>query len=219
MPNHLLWIDDLIKAPFIDISRRECCFLQGQVLIIGHMGDRRGLVIPDDGLSAVTSINERPTISSMRLRLSFVPSMENLRKLSQTSPRIRTECKKLLMMIGRIAFSWKFPWLPANATALSSAITWMQTITMASCWVGFTFPGMIDEPAVGTGLNAPSGFSRDIASKIAALTGYPFVTAPNMGLCAPIAIRRHFDVTHGIAFDPGPARANTNRYFAHRWMR
>jgi fumarate hydratase, class II len=33
--------------------------------------------------------------------------------------------------------------------------------------------------AVGTGLNAPSGFSRDIASKIAALTGYPFVTAPN----------------------------------------
>jgi fumarate hydratase class II len=33
--------------------------------------------------------------------------------------------------------------------------------------------------AVGTGLNAPPNFSRDIASKLAELTGYPFVTAPN----------------------------------------
>jgi fumarate hydratase, class II len=33
--------------------------------------------------------------------------------------------------------------------------------------------------AVGTGLNAPAGFSREIAAKIAELTGHPFVTAPN----------------------------------------
>jgi len=33
--------------------------------------------------------------------------------------------------------------------------------------------------AVGTGLNAPKGFSKDIAAKIAELTGFPFVTAPN----------------------------------------
>ncbi len=33
--------------------------------------------------------------------------------------------------------------------------------------------------AVGTGLNAPPHFSRDIAAEIAALTGRPFVTAPN----------------------------------------
>jgi fumarate hydratase class II len=33
--------------------------------------------------------------------------------------------------------------------------------------------------AVGTGLNAPKGFSKDVASKIAELTGKPFVTAPN----------------------------------------
>jgi fumarate hydratase, class II len=33
--------------------------------------------------------------------------------------------------------------------------------------------------AVGTGLNAPPRFSRDVAAKIAELTGYPFVTAPN----------------------------------------
>jgi fumarate hydratase class II len=33
--------------------------------------------------------------------------------------------------------------------------------------------------AVGTGLNAPEGFSRGIAKTIADLTGHPFVTAPN----------------------------------------
>jgi fumarate hydratase class II len=33
--------------------------------------------------------------------------------------------------------------------------------------------------AVGTGLNAPSGFSRQVAATIAELTGKPFVTAPN----------------------------------------
>jgi fumarate hydratase class II len=33
--------------------------------------------------------------------------------------------------------------------------------------------------AVGTGLNAPANFSREIASQIAELTGEPFVTAPN----------------------------------------
>jgi fumarate hydratase class II len=33
--------------------------------------------------------------------------------------------------------------------------------------------------AVGTGLNAPAGFSREIAARIAELTERPFVTAPN----------------------------------------
>ena len=33
--------------------------------------------------------------------------------------------------------------------------------------------------AVGTGLNAPKGFSRHVAATIAELTGKPFVTAPN----------------------------------------
>jgi fumarate hydratase class II len=33
--------------------------------------------------------------------------------------------------------------------------------------------------AVGTGLNAPTGFSKDVAAKIAELAGKPFVTSPN----------------------------------------
>jgi fumarate hydratase, class II len=33
--------------------------------------------------------------------------------------------------------------------------------------------------AVGTGLNAPTGFATAIAEELAALTGFPFITAPN----------------------------------------
>ncbi len=33
--------------------------------------------------------------------------------------------------------------------------------------------------AVGTGLNAPKGFAENVAAEIAAITGLPFVTAPN----------------------------------------
>jgi fumarate hydratase class II len=33
--------------------------------------------------------------------------------------------------------------------------------------------------AVGTGLNAPKGYAEKVADKIAGLTGYPFITAPN----------------------------------------
>ena len=61
--------------------------------------------------------------------------MQYPRSLLQASPRIVAACKKLLMMIGRIAFSSKLPCEPANAMALSSDKTWMQTITMASHWV------------------------------------------------------------------------------------
>lgn len=43
--------------------------------------------------------------------------------------------------------------------------------------------------AVGTGLNAPKGFSRDVAFKIAELTGKPFVTAPNKFMAHGVARR------------------------------
>ncbi|MEL6373904.1 MAG: class II fumarate hydratase [Pseudomonadota bacterium] len=46
-----------------------------------------------------------------------------------------------------------------------------------------TLPGLLElaqgGTAVGTGLNAPVGFAEAVAQNVAALTGLPFVTAPN----------------------------------------
>ncbi|TPP11342.1 class II fumarate hydratase [Rhizobium glycinendophyticum] len=49
--------------------------------------------------------------------------------------------------------------------------------------VELTLPGLYElaqgGTAVGTGLNAPIGFAEKVAEEIAAITGLPFVTAPN----------------------------------------
>jgi fumarate hydratase class II len=49
--------------------------------------------------------------------------------------------------------------------------------------IELTLPGLMElaqgGTAVGTGLNAPIGFAEKVADRIAAITGLPFVTAPN----------------------------------------
>jgi fumarate hydratase class II len=49
--------------------------------------------------------------------------------------------------------------------------------------IAATLPGLYElaqgGTAVGTGLNAPEGFAEAVAARIAAITGLPFVTAPN----------------------------------------
>ena len=49
--------------------------------------------------------------------------------------------------------------------------------------IELTLPGIYElaqgGTAVGTGLNAPIGFAEKVAERIAAITGLPFVTAPN----------------------------------------
>jgi fumarate hydratase class II len=60
---------------------------------------------------------------------------------------------------------------------------WAQQIRDALTRIRAAEPGLFElaagGTAVGTGLNAPPNFGREIAAKIAALTGYPFITAPN----------------------------------------
>jgi len=49
--------------------------------------------------------------------------------------------------------------------------------------IELTLPGLCElaqgGTAVGTGLNAPKGFAEEVAERITAITGLPFVTAPN----------------------------------------
>jgi fumarate hydratase class II len=60
---------------------------------------------------------------------------------------------------------------------------WAAQLRGAITQLDYCMPGLLElaagGTAVGTGLNAPRGFSRAIAARIAALTGLDFVTAPN----------------------------------------
>ncbi|WP_374571773.1 class II fumarate hydratase [Phenylobacterium sp.] len=58
-----------------------------------------------------------------------------------------------------------------------------QQVANGAARIEQTLPGLLElaqgGTAVGTGLNAPVGFAELVAEKIAAITGLPFVTAPN----------------------------------------
>jgi fumarate hydratase, class II len=60
---------------------------------------------------------------------------------------------------------------------------WAAQLRAAAAAIGDSRRGLYElalgGTAVGTGLNAPPGFSADVARTIAELTGKPFVTAPN----------------------------------------
>ena len=61
------------------------------------------------------------------------------------------------MITGRIVFSCRLPWAAAKAMVASLPSTCAHTISSASHWVGFTLPGMIDEPGSLAGrISSPS---------------------------------------------------------------
>ena len=57
-------------------------------------------------------------------------------------------------------FSSKLPWLAARETAVSLPMTWTATMVTASHWVGFTLPGMMEEPGSFSGMNISPRPSR-----------------------------------------------------------
>ena len=63
-------------------------------------------------------------------------------------------------MTGMNTFSSKLPWEAATPTAVSLPMTCTATIVIASHWVGFTLPGMMDEPGSFSGMRISPRPSR-----------------------------------------------------------
>ena len=106
---------------------------------------------PMTGDSAVTSISDRSTSEAMRSRFSDAPSTQKTRNVLHAPASSVAECRKLAMITGRMVFSSRFPDEAANPTTASLPSTCAHTISMASHWVGFTFPGMIEDPGSFSG--------------------------------------------------------------------
>ena len=71
----------------------------------------------------------------------FIPSASNL-----------IDSKKLSIITGIKTFNSKFPWDAPIPIVVSFPITWTATIVRASHCVGFTFPGIIEEPGSFDGI-------------------------------------------------------------------
>ena len=104
------------------------------------------------GFSAVTSISERPTSSSMRAMLGSIPMAQWSLKLTMPSASRRTLCRKLCATMGRNTFNSKLPDAPPKLMATSLPKTWAHSMVTASDCVGLTLPGMMEEPGSFSGM-------------------------------------------------------------------
>ena len=147
-------------------------------LLGGTLGSQQP-VGPNDDVNMAQSSND-----------SF-PTAMHVATIAAFDDRLLPELTKLAEIIEKKAKGW-MDVVKIGRTHLEDAVPlsvgqewsgWAAQIRAAIAGIERSREGLyalaLGGTAVGTGLNAPKGFSRKVAAKIAALTGKPFVTAPN----------------------------------------
>ena len=147
-------------------------------LLGGDIGSQQP-VSPNDDVNMAQSSND-----------SF-PTAMHVATIAAIDDRLLPELTKLAEIIEKKAKGW-MDVVKIGRTHLEDAVPlsvgqewsgWAAQIRAAIAGIERSREGLyalaLGGTAVGTGLNAPKGFSRNVAAKIASLTGKPFVTAPN----------------------------------------
>ena len=147
-------------------------------LLGGERGDAR-LVHPNDDVNRSQSSNDVfPTAMHLSavvaITHSLLPAIEKLRAtLAQKSKDFngivkigRTHLQDATPLTLGQEFSGYVAQLEHGAAHVKAALPHLCELALGGT-------------AVGTGLNAPKGYAEQVAAELAALTGLPFVTAPN----------------------------------------
>lgn len=149
------------------------------VLAGGTLGEGKSPVHPNDDVNKSQSSNDTfPTAMSIAAYKMVVettlPGAEMLRKtLAQKSAEFsdivkigRTHLMDATPLTLGQEFSGYVSQLEHGIKALKNTLPHLSELALGGT-------------AVGTGINTPKGYSELVAKKIAELSGYPFVTAPN----------------------------------------
>jgi fumarate hydratase, class II len=152
---------------------------RAHVLLGNILGEGKKLIHPNDDVNMSQSSNDTfPTamhIASLKkINEQLIPALENLieglsAKSREFSGIIKTGRTHLMeatpITLGQ-EFSGYVSQLQHGVTALKNTLPHLSELALGGT-------------AVGTGLNTPAGFDREVASIIAQLTNLPFVTAIN----------------------------------------
>lgn len=156
-----------------EVISNRCCQLTGAELGSKHP------VHPNDHVNLSQSTNDNfPTAMYMAAAIATVerllPAVTLLRNFIQEKSVAWGDIVK----IGRTHMQ--------DATPLTLGQEWSGYVGMLDDDIARIHAALPDVyklaiggTAVGTGLNAPTGFAEDMATEIAQLTGLPFVSAPN----------------------------------------
>jgi fumarate hydratase class II len=149
------------------------------VLKGNKLGEGQRLIHPNDDVNKSQSSNDTfPTAMHIAaykaLAETLIPAVSQLRDtLSQKSQTF-----KKIVKIGRTH------WMDATPLTLGQEFSgYVSQLDHGLQAVKNSLPHLAEialgGTAVGTGINAPKGYADLVAKKIATLTNYPFVTAPN----------------------------------------
>jgi len=169
-------------------------------LLGGVMGSQKP-VGPNDDVNMSQSSNDA------------FPTAMHLAAVQSCDARLLPEVEALAEAVERKAVQW-MDVVKIGRTHLQDAVP----LSVGQEWSGYAaqlracvediqaareglYPLALGGTAVGTGLNAPKGFSMAVAEELASITGKPFVTAPNkfMALASQDAIVRFSAALRGLA--------------------
>ena len=162
-----------------NMNVNEVIAYRAHVLQGGKLEDEKKVLHPNDDVNKSQSSNDTfPTamhIAAYKQVMEVtLPGMQKLREtLAQKSDTYKNIVKTgrthfmdaTPLTLGQ-AFSGFVQQLDQSARAIRNALEVVRELALGGT-------------AVGTGLNAPKGYDVLVAKKIADLTGYPFITAPN----------------------------------------
>src|SRR5690606_35034942 len=85
--------------------------------------------------------------------MGSIPTTHRSLKEVQASPNSEADSKNAFIITGLQSFNSQLPIAPDTVMVVSFPITWAHTIVRASTCVGFTLPGMIDDPGSLDGIS------------------------------------------------------------------
>jgi fumarate hydratase class II len=162
-----------------NMNANEVIAYRAHVISGGHLSDDKKILHPNDDVNKSQSSNDTyPTAMHIAAYKQVVEiTIPGLEVLRDTLHR-KAESWKDIVKTGRTHFMDATPLtlgqefsgyvqqITNSIRALKNALEMVKELALGGT-------------AVGTGLNTPKGYDVLVAKKIAELTGYPFVTAPN----------------------------------------
>ena len=152
---------------------------RGHVVQGGNLLDEKKVLHPNDDVNKSQSSNDTyPTAMHIAAYKQVMEiTLPGLELLHNTLAQKAEEFKDIVK-IGRTHFMDATPLtlgqeFSGYAQQLTNSIRAIKNALVAISELA------LGGTAVGTGLNAPAGYAEKVAEKIARLSGYPFVTAPN----------------------------------------
>jgi fumarate hydratase class II len=162
-----------------NMNANEVIAYRAHVLNGGQLLDEQKFVHPNDDVNKSQSSNDTfPTamhIAAYKMLAEVtIPGLEQLRDtLKSKSEQFmdvvkigRTHCMDATPLTLGQEFSGYVAQLNHGLRAIRNSLPHLSELALGGT-------------AVGTGINTPKGYSENVARHIAALTGLPFVTAPN----------------------------------------